>query len=146
MNFTNNIIIKKIWQDNDCFEASFSCSADNISATTNVYSTQESIEILCNGIRNFCNSEITTFKWLSGDIGDDTTASVSLLFLREDGAGHITIEVFMEIDDGAPFSIHNCCFYVQTELGLLLSFLEKLERYGEGSLVESKAGDGLREP
>lgn len=54
--------------------------------------------------------------------GDNTTPCVSFSFIRSDLLGHVLIQVTMELDDGAPLSEHNCCFYVKTELGLLHSF------------------------
>jgi len=137
MSSINNIVIKKVWQDTDFLEVRISCSSENISATANVYLTNENLMMLHHGLIKFCNKEIDLFKWQSGDLGDDSTACVSFLFSRMDKAGHIAIDVFMEIDDGAPFSKHNCCFYVFTEIGLLYSFVEKLGEQEDCSLVSS---------
>lgn len=32
----------------------------------------------------------------------------------------------MELDDGGSYSSHNCCFYLNTEIGLLEKFCEKI--------------------
>ena len=59
---------------------------------------------------------------------------VSLNFLHKDKLGHLLVEVYMELDDGGKLSIHNCCFYINTEVGLLTEFCERLPRLKKGSL------------
>lgn len=148
MGFTNNIVLKKIWQDVHCLEVKITCSSCVISATTQVYLTENLIDNLCYQIEKFCNNTIETFEWKSGDFGDSSTACVMLAFSRKDTLGHILIEVSMELDDGASFSKHNCCFYVHAELGQLCSFGEKvailLDRNSVGySAALNSTGDGL---
>lgn len=53
---------------------------------------------------------------------------MSFRFFRKDTLGHIVIEVFMELDDGGNYTQHHCCFYVGTEVGLLLNFCESLKQ------------------
>ena len=36
------------------------------------------------------------------------------------------VEVFAELDDGGDYAKHNCCFFVNTEYGLLMEFCSKL--------------------
>ena len=43
-------------------------------------------------------------------------------------SGHIGIEVFAELDDGGNYTEHNCCFFINTEYGLLMNFCERLFR------------------
>ena len=59
-----------------------------------------------------------------------------LKFFHKDKLGHIQIEVYMELDDGGIFSSHNCCFYVSTELGLLLKFNKALYLFKEQQLKQ----------
>lgn len=122
----NNIVIKKLWEDNELFEFSITCSSSIISATTHIYVSKQKVRHLCDQLEQFCANKLESFEWASGMFGDDTTACVSFSFSRVDVLGHIVIEVAMELDDGAPFSTHNCCFYIQTELGLIYSFFTRL--------------------
>ena len=48
--------------------------------------------------------------------------------MHKDRLGHILIEVYMELDDGGSYSTHNCCFYLNTEMGLLERFCNKLPK------------------
>jgi hypothetical protein len=71
--------------------------------------------------------------------GDSSTPFVSFEFSCEDKRGHIIIEVYMELDDGASYSKHNCCFFVRTEAGLLNDFgksLTSLNKSGIGKKVK----------
>lgn len=49
-------------------------------------------------------------------------------YFNKDKLGHIIIEVYAELDDGGKHSEHNCCFFVETEYGLLMNFGERLDR------------------
>ena len=66
--------------------------------------------------------------WANGEKGDGSTACLSLRFFNKDKLGHINIEVYAELDDGGKHSEHNCCFFVETEYGLLMNFSERLDR------------------
>jgi len=120
------IEIERIWQDIDFFEIKITCISDSITATTKVYTTDENFDDLSDIIESFIHDNNNECYWENGEKGDDTTACVSLRFYKEDKLGHIKIEVYMELDDGGKFSKHNCCFYINTELGLLLEFHKNL--------------------
>ena len=40
----------------------------------------------------------------------------------------------MELDDGGEFSDHNCCFYINTEYGLLQRFRDQLPKLKQPEL------------
>ena len=82
----------------------------------------------------FLNEKATEVLWENGTIGDHSTACVSLRLLHKDKLGHILIEVFMELDDGGDYSSHNCCFYLNTEMGLLERFYKRLPMLKQNSL------------
>ena len=69
--------------------------------------------------------------YLAGTKGDESTPFISLEFWCEDNLGHIVIEVYMELDDGASYSKHNCCFFIKTETGLLNNFGKSLGTLNE---------------
>ena len=122
----NFIKIEKIWQDDDFFEVEIICSSEIITASTRVYITEESIDSLSSQIKKFFSGIIGTCFWENGEKGDGTTTYISLEISKKDKFGHILIEVYMELNDGGDFSKHNCCFYIETELGLLDRFNSNL--------------------
>lgn len=94
--------------------------------TSQIYVSDSLIDELICQIKQFLDGNIEEGLWANEDKGNDSTACVSLRFLSKDKLGHINIEVFAELDDGGNFTEHNCCFFVGTEYGLLMSFCESL--------------------
>jgi len=123
----DNIEIEKIWQDDDFFEVRVRCSSEIVTAVSCVYISDEQMKCLYQQLNAFlCDEEMMQIYWESGEKGDNTTASISFLFIRVDMLGHIKIEVFMELNDGGKLSEHNCRFYVDAEIGQLYNFLEQI--------------------
>ena len=124
----DNIVFKKIWQDNDLKEIEAVCSSPIIEAVSKIYVSDELIDELTFQIRNFLNGKIEEGLWANEIRGNMTSACLSLRFIKKDKRGHICIEVFAELDDGGNYDKHNCCFFVNTEHGLLMRFSERLAR------------------
>lgn len=120
------ISIKKLWQDNELIQLKIVCSSAIVTATAKIYVSNEIIDDLFFQIHYFLNGLVKECCWSSGERGDHSTTCVSLRFLHKDKLGHVLIEPFMELDDGGNYSSHNCCFYLNTELGLLESFKNQL--------------------
>lgn len=126
---TNNIIMKKIWQDIDILEIVIECSSNVITAETCVYVQISQLQKLYNNLKLFLIGDLEGFRWNSGEFGDNTTACVQFSFLHKDSQGHIIIEATMELDDGGPLSKHTCCFFIYAEIGMLIGFLQQLESF-----------------
>lgn len=124
----DNIMITRIWEDVDFFQIQIECKTDLVVIREKVYITDNSIDELCGIIEMFLSERASSFFWQNGMKGDDTTPCISMRFVKKDKNGHVLIEVFMEIDDGGKLSSHNCCFYINTEMGLLQRFKEKLPK------------------
>lgn len=118
--------IERIWEDVDLFEIEVIAQSEIISASVRSYTTVASINELASRLVTFPQKNDDRYIWENGDKGDDSTPYVSLEFWCEDKLGHIVIEVYMELDDGASYNKHNCCFFVKTEAGLLNSFGKSL--------------------
>lgn len=118
--------IERIWEDVDLFEIEVIAQSEIISASVRSYTTVASINELASRLVTFPQKIDDRYIWENGDKGDDSTPYVSLEFWCEDKLGHIVIEVYMELDDGASYNKHNCCFFVKTEAGLLNSFGKSL--------------------
>ena len=122
------IDVCKIWQDNELIELEIVGSSGVITATARIYVSDPLIDDLIYQIEQFLSGKVAESFWANEETGDSTTTCVSLRFFHKDKLGHILIEVFMELDDGGKFSKHNCCFYVNTEIGLLTTFCKRLPR------------------
>ncbi len=102
------------------------CSSPVITATAKIYVTNDLLDDLIKQIKLFLKGKVTESYWANEKMGDGSTTCVSLRFLHKDTLGHILIEVYMELDYGGSYDIHNCCFYLETEMGLLEKFCKNL--------------------
>lgn len=123
---TDNFIITRVWQDTDFFQIEIECKTEFIAVRGKLYTTDYLIDDLYSKIETFLSGKIETICWQNGTKGDLTTPYMAFRLLRKDQLGHILIEIYMEIDDGGPLTTHNCCFYLNTEMGLLCQFKENL--------------------
>jgi len=133
------IAFKKIWQDEteDLFELQMIASSRLICACSSAYAGQATIDELMSGLDRFINGKTNEFLWESGSRGGAAGLGPlfqSLRFFHKNKLGHILIEVYMELSDGGNPSEHNCCFYVETELGLLEAFYKKLHLLKESDI------------
>lgn len=122
----DNIIFSKMWEDDDIIELKVVCSSSVAIITSRIYVSDSLIDELICQIKQFLDGNIEEGLWTNEDKGNDSTACLSLRFFNKDKLGHIIIEVFAELDDGGKFTEHNCCFFVGTENGLLMSFCKSL--------------------
>lgn len=122
----DNIIFSKIWEDDEVIALKVICSSSVATITSKIYVSDPLIDKLIYQIKQFLDGNIEEGLWANEAKGNESTACLSLRFFRKDKLGHIGIEVFAELDDGGKYSEHNCCFYISTEYGLLMSFGESL--------------------
>ena len=133
VNLNDFINFEKLWQDDELIQLKVVCSSPIITATEKIYVSDDIIDNLVFQMQCFLNGQVRESYWSSGEKGDSSTACVSFRFLHKDKLGHVLIETFMELEDGGKYSSHNCCFFLNTELGLLehfkneLPFLKKAE-------------------
>ena len=130
----DNICIQKLWQDSELIQLKIVCSSAVITATTKIYVSDYLIDELICQINQLLYGQGKESFWANEKRGNHSTACVSLRFLHKDKLGHILIEVFMELDDGGDYSSHNCCFYLNTEMGLLERFCKRLPMIKQNSL------------
>ena len=137
----DNIVIERVWQEDYFFEIKITGISNVITAYTKTYTSDEDIDKLANQIKGFVNNYLgglddcqDSFSWENGKRGDQSTAYASLGFYCKDRLGHVQIEVYLELNDGGEFSRHNCCFYVETELGLLEAFGKELKNLKEAQI------------
>lgn len=124
----DNIIFSRSWQDSEFFQIQVECISDLITVRGEIYSSSDYIDDLVRTINLFLVENVNGICWQNGTKGDGSTSCMALTFYRKDDLGHISIEVYMEIDDGGRLCKHNCCFYVNTEYGLLYQFRDNLQK------------------
>lgn len=130
--------IERVWEDADFFEIEVIAQSAIICASIRSYTTVEAVDNLASKLEIFPPKLNSRYTWENGVKGDDSTPFLSLEFWCKDKYGHIIIEIYMEIDDGASYSKHNCCFFIETEVCLLNNFgktLALLNERGVGKKV-----------
>ena len=135
----DNLVIERIWEDIDFFEIKVTGQSELIRASVKSYTTVESINTLASGLAAFPEIPNDRYVWENGEKGNDSTPFISLEFFCADKLGHIIIEVYMELDDGASYDMHNCCFFIKTEIGLLNTFGKSLFALNERGIGQEIA-------
>ena len=122
----DNIELEKIWYDDNLIQLKIVCSSAIINVQAKIYVSNSLIDDLIHQLKSFIDGQINEGLWANETRGNDSPTCFSLRFLRKDNRGHVLIEVFLELDDGGNLEVHNCCFFIETEYGLLSSFCQKL--------------------
>lgn len=121
------LIFKRIWQDTFCFKILAKCKSDYVTVQMEIYTSDRDIDILCEKLDSLLYSRTNKAYWLNGEIGDYSVPCISLR-LEKNKLGQVQIEVYIEIADGGTLSEHNCCFFINTEIGLLEQFRKSLPK------------------
>lgn len=82
----DNIILRKIWQDDDVMELAVVCSSPLITATSEIYVSDSLIDELISEITRFLNGNKEGF-WANEERGDASTACVSFRFFEKTSWG-----------------------------------------------------------
>lgn len=121
----NNIKIEKNWEDSNLLEIKVSAKSKYISASQLCYIENTDLEIIGNRIKEFSFKFNDSCYIEFGKKEGDFTPAFSLNFSPADVTGKIKIEVDMEIDDNDERK-HRCCFYLDSEIGLIEQFANEL--------------------
>lgn len=126
---------EKIWQNDNVIELKISACSEYASAYQNCYiqdtDLKEIGEKICDYVSDHTNSCYLEFCQKEGNY----TPAFSMEVLPADVRGHEKIEVDIEINDNDTRA-HRCCFYINSELGLVEQLGKSLkwlvtERIGE---------------
>ena len=134
----NNIVMTKktedkeidwMYLDIECFSnlvvAKISCMTSNSEIDENI----KSIDVY---LSNSGKSEVVI------GFGLGVNPNIEIKILRIDQNGHLKLEINLDVDDSDRDSdIHKCIFFIETELGLLEQFKEKLKLMSNCNIGES---------
>ena len=126
----NNLIFEKIWKDGDLIELKITAISEYVNAFQNCYVENSFLEeasvIISEYIKNYNKECYIEFGKKEGNF----TPAFSMKFLSADIRGHVKIEVDLEISDSDE-RVHRCCFYVNSELGLIEKWGKDLSVLGD---------------
>lgn len=136
----DNIEIEKIWIDSDFFEVNILFISKNVSCNIKFYMQDNIILQLKSQIEDFVDNPYSSkILW---EIRGEDSKEVLIESKGVDSCGHVALRIkvkaMMQYDkfayDEDTLDDYNCCFTVETELGLLLEFGKKLREICDGDV------------
>lgn len=121
------ISFEKVWQEDNLIELKIVASSEFASAYQNCYIQDVDLEIIAKRISEYAQNYKEVCYLEFGKKEGDFTPAFSMCILPADMSGHLKIEVDIEIDDNSV-RMHRCCFYVNSELGLVEIFGQSIRK------------------
>ena len=123
----DNIIISKLWQDDDLIELDVIAKSKYVTINQSCYVSIEDIirnsELIEKYVKNSYNEMYIEF----GNKKGNYTPAFSLKLFPMDSRGHLIIEADLEIDDNNT-RCHRCIFFIEAELGSIEHFAKELSK------------------
>ncbi len=120
----DNICIKKVWEDDGLIELFVKAQSQFATINQTCYISTEDLKNNAKSITEYTQNNLKTYVEF-GKIEGDFSPAFAMKLDPCDNYGHVIIEIDMEIDDNQKRE-HRCKFFLNTELGLLEMFGEKL--------------------
>ena len=114
----DNIVFKKIWQDENLIELKISGTSEFVSVYQHCYIEDNDLIEIARKMHNFINDYNKEYYFEFGNKSYNYTPAFSMRILPADITGHIKIETDFEIADNDSH-LHRCCFYINSQLGLI---------------------------
>ena len=120
----DNIVVKKVWEDDFGIELNFYFITSNVKINSNIDIRRE--ELLNNNsiFQIFKEQGTTDFTLLFGHIGDNYGPGIKLN-IHLNKFGHLEIEATVEISDDVKPK-HQCNFLLLSEIGVFDKFIGSL--------------------
>lgn len=131
----DNIIIKKIWEDEGLIELRITAISEYVTAYQDCYIDVEKLSDISTEICSYSYNYNENCKVQFGEESEEYTPSFSMTILKADMNGRVKIEVNIYVDDSE--NNHMCCYYIKSELGCLQRFGEELKKLASVSIDDS---------
>ena len=132
MDYMDNIIVSKIWEDETIFELQIEVYSQYVKAYQSCYFDGELLNKLSTFLTDFCSLDNPATYFESGPKTGKFTPAFSL-GLSTDRQGHVTIDVDLEVCDVDDRS-HRCQCNVMCELGSLENFGKRIAKLTDGKI------------
>lgn len=117
----DNISMKKNWQDGGLLELRIEASSQYVSAYQNCYIEEIRLNEIALEVQDYAHDHKASCYLEFGNKDGNFTPAFSMKILPAELTGHVQIEADIEIADNDARS-HRCCFFVNTELGMIEKF------------------------
>lgn len=122
----DNIIITKLWKDNDFYQVKFDFVSDLVCCKTVTYVVPSEINELSFVTLQFINSNNNSVKWEIGEKESEDSPYINFEICKLDKLGHIIIKVNCDILSSVSDGGYSCFFPIKTEIGLLKVFADNI--------------------
>ena len=129
----DNIIFTKIWEEENFMEVKIFAESEFASAYQNCYIQKEDLKKITEKICSYVKNQTDHCYLEFGKKEGNYTPAFSMDVLPVDVYGHVKIEVDIEINDN-NIRAHRCCFYVDSELGLVETLGLSLKNLLQGDI------------
>lgn len=129
----NNLIFEKIYEDDSLVELRITAISEYVQAFQDCYIDKEYLNQIGEKIHEYANIYDKECYLEFGKKEGDYTPSFSMKLLPANFLGHLKIEVDVEIADNDKRE-HRCCFFVESELGLIGRLGEQLKNVANGKV------------
>lgn len=130
-----SIRLKKIWEDVDFFEVHFEFKGISCTATLDIYTSNDDLVDLRQGLKRFVNLQQNEFTWTSGIDNGNTTHFLLLRFFLHNKTGTVGIEVIADNKAEKPYLMRSN-FFILTELGQIDDFENKIKQLIQEEITE----------
>ncbi|MGG3891754.1 hypothetical protein [Metabacillus fastidiosus] len=130
-----NIKIKKIWEDIDFFKLHFELIGISCAAIIDIYTSNEELNDLREGMERFLTFQQNEFIWTSGADNDKITHFLSFRFFMQNKTGTVGLEIIADNKEEKPYRMRTN-FFILTELGQADDFVQKLEQLIREEIIE----------
>lgn len=131
----DNIFFEKLWQDSNLIELKISANSEFVTAYQSCYIEDNALANFSEQIGDYINNYNNQCYLEFGKKEGNYTPAFSMFILPANTSGHMNIEVDIEIADNDTRS-HRCCFFVESELGLV-------EQLGKSLKALISASEGM---
>jgi hypothetical protein len=116
-----------MWEDVDFYEVQMMYKGNNCNVYIDIYTTNEELEELKQGVMDFSHLKTNEFTWKSGNDTENVTHFLSIRLFNHNYRGHIGLEIIADNKHEKPYYMRSH-FFIITELNQLDDFVMKLDR------------------
>jgi hypothetical protein len=132
-----SVKIQKIWLDDDdsFFELYLDFCTGHCSVNINIYTDNEELEKLRQGVMDFASFKQEEFLWTSGEDVENVSHFLSMRFFLYGNRGYVGVEVTADNKLASPYSVR-ATFFLVTVLSQIDDFIRKLDSFIKGETYE----------
>jgi len=123
----SSVKLSRIWEDVEFFELRTEFIGLACQSYIDIYTTNEELKELKEGINNFSKFTENEFIWMSGTDDKDVSHFLLMRFFKLNNRGYVGIEILADNKEEKPYHMRSN-FSITTQISQLDDFTAKLEK------------------